>query len=59
MQPDSSLVRLVKEKYLKNDVDKFFSAKKNSASSTAWKSILGQRYLIKKFKMDSRKWSKN
>lgn len=41
-------VSIVKAKYFKNDVDNFFSTKKTSATSTAWKSIPGQRNLIKR-----------
>lgn len=43
-QPD--WVRIVKDKYV-NEYDNFFSMKKTSAVSTACKSILDQRHLIK------------
>lgn len=42
------MIRLVKAKYLNDNIDNFFTAKKNYTALLDWKSSLDQRNLIKK-----------
>lgn len=48
IKPNNLWFKIIRAKYLGNNINNFFKVRKNITSSFAWKSIVDQRNLIKK-----------